>query len=119
MKFGKENTNMTACMNFLLEERYLVSEIVLLAEEPSHATIAVFKWADWGALHVHPTNVEPILLKHLLQALWLTCVGHHFLGFPAALNSRIIHRNHCVLYLSHFPPIGFVHIECTKCILPE
>jgi len=110
---------MTACTNFLLKEQYLVLEIILLAKELSYATIAVFKWADWGALHMHPANVEPMLLKRLLQALWLACIGRHFLGFPAALNGRIVYGNHCVLHLSHFPPIGFVYIECMKCILPE
>ena len=36
---------MTACMNVLFEEGYLVFEIILLAEEPSHATIIILKRA--------------------------------------------------------------------------
>ena len=46
MELGKENTNMTAHANVLFEEGYLVLEIVLLAKEPSHATIIILKWAD-------------------------------------------------------------------------
>jgi len=71
MKLGKKNTNMIMRMNVLFKEGYLVSEIILLTEEPSHATIIILKWADWGALHMHPMNVEPVLLKHLLQAFCL------------------------------------------------
>jgi hypothetical protein len=106
-------------MNFLLKEGYLISEIVLLAEELGHATIIVFKWADWGALCMHPTNIKPTLLECLLQALWLACFSHHSLHFPTALNSQIGHGDHCVLLLSHFPPIAFVHIKCIKCIWPK
>jgi hypothetical protein len=72
MKLGKENTNMIVCTNVLFKEGYLVSEVILLAEEPSHATIVILKRADWGALHTHPTNVEPALLERLLQAFCLT-----------------------------------------------
>ena len=71
MKLGKENTNMITCANVLFEEGYLVSEVILLAEEPSHATIIILKRADWGALRTHPANVEPVLLEHLLQAFCL------------------------------------------------
>jgi len=71
MKLGKKNTNMITRMNVLFEEGYLVSEIILLTEELSHATIIILKWADWGALRMHPANVEPVLLKHLLQAFCL------------------------------------------------
>ena len=116
MELGKENTNMTARANVLFEEGYLVLEIVLLAEELSHATVVILKWADWGALRVHPANVEPVLLKCLLQALWHACLGCHFLCFPAALNSGVVHWNYCVLLFSLFPSIAFVHIKCTKCI---
>jgi len=66
MEFWKENTNMSVRVNFLFKKRYLESEIILLTEELGHATIIILKWADWGALYAHPTNVEPPLLKHLL-----------------------------------------------------
>jgi hypothetical protein len=46
MEFQKENTNMSACTNFLFEEQYLESEIVLLIEEPGHATIIILERAD-------------------------------------------------------------------------
>jgi hypothetical protein len=46
MEFQKENTNMSACTNFLFKERYLESEIVLLIEKLGHATIIILKWAD-------------------------------------------------------------------------
>ena len=68
MEFQKKNTNMSVHANFLFEERYLKSEIVLLTEEPGHATIIILEWADWGALYTHPTNVKPLLLERLLQA---------------------------------------------------
>ena len=79
MELGKENTNMTMHTDFLFKEQDLVSEIILLAEELGHATIIVLKRADWGAFQTHPTKVEPLLLDHLLQALWLTCLSCHFL----------------------------------------
>src|SRR6266851_8919764 len=119
MEFWKENTNMSTHVNFLFEEQYLELEIVLLTEEPGHATIIILKWADWGALHVHPTNVEPLLLERLLQALWHACLGCHFLRFPIALDTGIIHGDHSVLLLSLFPPIALVHIKCTKGIWPK
>ena len=119
MELGKENTNMTACTNVLFEEGYLVLEIVLLAEEPSHATVIILKQADWGALHAHPVNIKPPLLERLLQALWHTCLGCHFLWFPTALDTGIIHGDYSVLLLSLFPPIALVHIKCTKGIWPE
>jgi len=37
---------MSACTNFLFEERYLELEIVLLIKEPGHATIIILEWAD-------------------------------------------------------------------------
>ena len=110
---------MSVHLNSLFKEQSLELEIILLAEEPSHATVIILKRADWGALRVHPANVEPMLLKRLLQAFCLTCLGHHFLYFPAALNSQIIHGNYCVLSWFLFPTITFVHIKCTKCIWPE
>jgi hypothetical protein len=119
MELGKENTNMTVCTDFLFKERDLVSEIILLAEELGHATIIVLKRADWGAFQTHPANVESPLLDHLLQALWLTCLSRHFLWFPVALNSWIVHRDHCVLLLSLFPPIAFIHFKCTKGVWPK
>jgi len=119
MEFWKENTNISMHMNFLFEEQYLESEIVLLTEEPGHATIIILKWADWGALHAHPTNVEPPLLEHLLQALWHACLSCHFLRFPTALDTGIIHGDHSVLLLSLFPPIALVHIKCMKGIWPK
>ena len=91
MEHKKETKNITMHMNILFKERYLVSKIILLAEEPSHATVVVLKWADWGSLHLHRTNVEPMLLEHLLQALWHACLGCHFLCFPTALNSGVVH----------------------------
>ena len=62
---------MIARANVLFEEGYLVSEVILLAEELSHATIVILKWADWEALRTHPANVEPALLECLLQAFCL------------------------------------------------
>jgi len=97
----------------------LVSEIILLAEEPGHATIVILKQADWGAFQIHPMNVEPLLLEHLLQALWLAYLSCHFLWFSAALNSWIVYRDHCVLLLSLFPPIAFIHFKCMKGIWPK
>ena len=110
---------MSACTNFLFEERYLELEIVLLIKEPGHATIIILEWADWGALHAHPANVKPPLLERLLQALRHACLGCHFLRFPTALDTGIIHGDHSVLLLSLFPPIALVHIKCTKGIWPE
>jgi hypothetical protein len=46
MEFWKENTNMSMHVNFLFEEQYLELEIILLTEEPGHATIIILEWAD-------------------------------------------------------------------------
>jgi hypothetical protein len=97
----------------------LKSEIVLLTEELGHATIIILEWADWGALHAHPVNIKPPLLEHLLQALWHICLGCHFLWFPTALNTGIIHGDYSVLLLSLFPPIALVYIKCMKGIWPK
>jgi hypothetical protein len=92
----------------------LESEIILLSEELGHATVIIFEWADWGAFHAHPADGEPMLLKHLLQALLLACLSRHFLQFPMALNSGVIHGDHSVPLLSLSSPIALVHIKCTK-----
>jgi len=119
MELGKENTNMTTRANILFEEWYLVLKIILLAEKLSHAIVVVLKWADWGALHSHHANIKPMLLEHLLQALWHACLSCHFLCFLTALNSRVVHWNYCVLLFSLFLSIAFVHIKCMKCIWPK
>jgi hypothetical protein len=114
MKFWKKNTDMSAHLNSLFKEQFLELEIILLAEELSHATVIIFEQKDWGAFHTHPTDGKPMLLKCLLQALLLACLGHHFLQFPIALNSGVIHRDHSVPLLSLSSPIALVHIKCTK-----
>ena len=105
---------MSARSNSLFKERFLESEIILFAEELGHATVIIFEWADWGAFHAHPADGEPMLLKRLLQALLLACLGRHFLRFPAALDSGVIHGDHSVPLLSLSSPIALVHIKCTK-----
>ena len=74
MKLGKENTEVSPRFEFLFEERLLESEVVLLAEELSHAAVIIFEWANRGAFHTHPANVESVFLEGLLQTLCLTGV---------------------------------------------
>jgi len=105
---------MSVHLNSLLKEQFLELEIILLAKEPGHATVIIFEQADWGAFHVHPMDGEPTLLKCLLQALLLAYLSHHFLWFPMALNSGVIHGNHSVPLLSLSFPIALVHIKCMK-----
>ena len=62
MEFWKENTKMSMRVNFLFEEQYLESKIILLTEELGHATIIILEWADWGALHAHPMDIEAAFL---------------------------------------------------------
>ena len=101
MKLGKENTEVSPCFEFLFEERFLKSEVILLAEESSHAAVVVFKGANWGAFCVHPANVfGSAFLKGLLQTLCLTGLGCHFLGLSMVLNTRIVHGYYCILLLS-------------------
>jgi len=75
MELGKEDTIVPPHFNCLFKQRFLILEVILLAEEPSHTAIIVFKRANWGALHVHPTNTKPSLLEGLLQALGLTSLS--------------------------------------------
>jgi len=75
MELGKEDTIVPPRFNCLFKQRFLISEVVLLAEELSHTAIIVFKRANQGALHMHPTNAEPLLLEGLLQALSLTSLS--------------------------------------------
>ncbi len=105
MKLGKENTEVSPHFEFLFKERLLESEVVLLAEESSHAAVIVFEWANQGAFHAHPTNVESAFLKGLLQTLCLTGLSCHFLGLPVVLNVTIVHRYYYILLLSLFSPI--------------
>ena len=110
---------MTLSLDFLLKERFLQAEVVLLAEKASHATIIVFKAANWGAFCMHPSNVEPALLQYMLEAFCLTSLCRHFLWFSTQSSTRVIHWYHGIFLLSLFPPIGFVHVKCAKCIRPE
>jgi hypothetical protein len=101
VKLGKENIEVSPCFEFLFKERFLESEVVLLAEELSHAAVIVFKGANQGAFCVHPMNVfESAFLEGLLQTLCLTGLSYHFLGLSMVLNTRIIHGYYCILLLS-------------------
>ena len=101
MKLGKENTKVSPCFEFLFEERFLESKVVLLAEESSHAAVVVFKGANWGEFCIHPANIfEYAFLEGLLQTLCLTSLGCHFLGLSVVLNTRIVHVYYCILLLS-------------------
>ena len=111
VKLGKENIEVSPCFEFLFKERFLESEVVLLAEESSHAAVFIFKWANWGAFHTHPANVESAFLKGLLQTLCLTSLSCHFLGLPTVLDIMIVHRYYCILLLSLFSPIQLIHVK--------
>jgi hypothetical protein len=52
----------TLSLDFLLKERFLQAEVILLAEKASHATIIVLEAVNWGAFCMHPSNIEPTLL---------------------------------------------------------
>jgi len=119
VKLGKKNTEVTPHFEFLFEERLLKSEVVLLAEESSHAAVFVFKWANWGAFHAHPVNIKSVFLKGLLQTLCLTSLSCHFLGLPMVLNITIVHGYYCILLLSLFSPIQLIHVKCMECIRSE
>jgi len=111
VKLGKENTEVSPRFEFLFEERLLESEVVLLAEESSHAAVIIFEWANWGAFHVHPTNVESTFLKGLLQTLCLTSLSCHFLGLSVVFNITIVHGYYCILLLSLFSPIQLIYVK--------
>ena len=101
MKLPKENTEVSPCFEFLFEERFLKSEVILLAEELSHAAVIVFKGANRGAFCAHPANVfKSTFLEGLLQTLCLAGLGWHFLGLSVKLNTRIVHGDYCILLLS-------------------
>jgi len=101
VKLGKENTEVSPCFEFLFEERFLKSEVILLAKESSHAAVVVFKGANQGAFCAHPANVfKSTFLEGLLQTLCLTGLGCYFLGLSVVLNTRIVHGYYCILLLS-------------------
>jgi len=105
VELGKENTMMPPGFNLLFEEGFLISEVVLLAEELSHTAIIVFERANGGALYAHPMNTEPLLLESLLQAFGFPGLCCHLLGLPVALNIRVVNRDDCVFLLSLLSPI--------------
>jgi hypothetical protein len=105
MELGKEDTTVPPGFNSLFEQRFLISEVVLLAEEPGHTAVIIFERANRGALHVQPANAEPSLLKGLLQALSFISLSCHFLRLPAALDIWVIHRYCRVFLLSLLSPI--------------
>ena len=105
MELGKEDTTVPPGFNSLFEQRFLIFEVVLLAEEPGHTAAIIFERANWGALHVQPANAKPLLLEGLLQALGFTSLSCHFLRLPAALNIWVVHRYCCVFLLSLLSPI--------------
>jgi hypothetical protein len=80
MEFGKEHAEMPTISDCLLEERDLVLEIFLLAEEASHAAAFVLNWANRGAFCPHPSNTEAAFLEGLLQPFWFTVFKSHLLG---------------------------------------
>jgi hypothetical protein len=91
MELGKEDTIVPPHFNCLFEQGFLISEVVLLAEELSHTAIVIFERANRGTLHVHAANAEPSLLKGQLQALCFTSLSCHFLRLPVALDIWVVH----------------------------
>ena len=79
MEFWEENTVMTPGLNLLFQERYLVAEVILLAEEAGHATIVILKGTNWGTFGQHPCSVESAFLQDLFEAFHLTSPCCHFL----------------------------------------
>ncbi len=75
MELGKEDIIVPPRFNCLFKQGFLISEVVLLAEELSHTAIIVFKRANQGTLYAHPVNAEPSLLEGLLQALGFTSLS--------------------------------------------
>lgn len=49
----EEDAQMTTCLDFLFEKRFLVPEVILLAEKTSHAAAVVLDRADRRALSLH------------------------------------------------------------------
>ncbi len=72
-----------------LEHQDLVGKIILLAENPCHATIIIFPRADWGAFSTHACDVEALFLESLLQALLLACLSRHLLSLSTEFWIRI------------------------------
>jgi hypothetical protein len=105
MELGKEDTIVPPRFNCLFEQGFLISEVVLLAEELSHTAIVIFERANQGTLHMHAVNAEPSLLEGLLQALGFTSLSCHFLRLPMVLNIWVVYGYCCVFLLSLLSPI--------------
>jgi len=105
--------------DFLFQERFLLAEVVLLAEKAGHATFLILKATNWGAFCRHPSNIESAFLQDLLEAFCLASVCCHFLWLPTKVSTRIIHWNYCILLFSLFPPIRLVHVKRAESIQPE
>ena len=48
MEFRQKDTLVASLLDHSFKHRYLVCEILLLAEKASHATIVILERADWG-----------------------------------------------------------------------
>jgi len=91
--------------DFLFQERFLLAEVVLLAEKAGHATFLILEVTNWGAFCRHPSNIESMFLQDLLEAFCLASVCCHFLWLPTKVSMHVIHWNDCILLFSLFPPI--------------
>jgi hypothetical protein len=91
MKFWEEDAEMTSSYYLLLKERYLLMEIILIAEKLRYATVITVSRANWGAMCRHLSKNKAPLLKGLFQAFCLTRFHGHFLGLAMVCRVRVIY----------------------------
>jgi hypothetical protein len=101
VELRKKDTYMSPSLDLLFKKGLLHTEVILLAEKASHATLCIFNRTDGGALHMpYVMKVKPLLFQCLLETLHFTLVGHYFLGFAIELGMGIIQWNHSVSLLA-------------------
>jgi len=119
MKLGEECTDMPSLFKFLLKERFLQPEVILLAQKSCHATVSIFERANGTAFCTHASNIEATFLQHLLEAFCGTSLGDHLLCLPVELGIWIIHWNDSVFLFSLCTPILSIHVKGMESILPK
>jgi hypothetical protein len=90
MEFRKKSAHMTLCHNFLFQKGHLQLKVILLAEKMCYAAVVILEGTNWGALCYYPMNLKPTFLQNLFEALCLTGVSCHSLGFFIELDLWIV-----------------------------
>ena len=113
MELQQEYAFMASVFNQSLKHRWLVFEVILLAEESCHTAIFALNWTDWQAFGSKLVEIrKSSFLEDMFHSLGVTIRQCHCLWLAAELSIWVCHGNDGIFFLSLFPTIRFIHFKC-------